>query len=476
MQDIKSGQRVGARLSRAAIGLLAAALLLPGLGSCDSPGAPGRATQPVVVDTDMASDDIMAICYLLERRDISVQAITVEGDGVAQGPAGARNALRLIRALGIRRPIPVAYGPPDPLSGFRSFPPDWRATADSMYNLKLPAWSGTQPEGSAVQLLTDTISHSSRPVEVITLGPATNLALALHASPGIASKIKMIYAMAGAVRVNGNEPIHQRAEWNVYVDAVAASRVLRSGVPMTMVPLDASDSVPITTFFRDAVQAHPRTAALRLLGTMLRDPYYTQPPVYFWDPLAAVAATDQKVVRLLATRLAIDTRQGPEMGVTATGAAGTPVRVAVSANAPAFARQFLATLDDGRTVPIQSPPLAQRLMVTFNGSSYAYHGPASSAAGQLQLRLTNSSPTPFDGFQLIIGKLAEGRSLADVQQVISQGNVTSVPAWFQVTALIPAAAGADAAWGVTLSPGRYALVCQRDHGSALYAVTELTIR
>jgi len=61
---------------------------------------------------------------------------------------------------------------------------------------------------------------------------------------------------------------------------------------MTFVPLDASDNVPITPFFRNAAQAHPRTRALRLVATMLRDPYYTQAPVYFWDPLAAVAATD----------------------------------------------------------------------------------------------------------------------------------------------------------------------------------------
>ena len=476
MRDDKSGPPVRARSIRAAISLLAVAAVLPALGSCGSAAAPQRATQPVVVDTDMASDDIMALCYVLERHDISVKAITVEGDGVAHGPAGARNVLRLMRALGIRRTIPVAYGPQYPTSGFRSFPLGWRATADGMYNPKLPAWSGPQPGSSAVRLLTDTISRSAQPVEVITLGPLTNLALALRTDPGLASKIKMVYSMAGAMRVNGNEPIHQRAEWNVYIDAAAASRVLRSGIPITMVPLDASDNVPITTFFRDAVQARPRTAALRIVGMMLRDPYYTQSAVYFWDPLAAVAATDPKVVRLLATRLIIDTSQGPDMGVTREGTAGTPVGVAVSANGPAFARQFLATLDDGRTIPIQPLPLSQRLMVIFNGTSYDYHGPSTAGAGQLQVRLTNSSPTPFDGFQLIIGKLAEGRSLADVQQVIRQGHVTIVPQWFQVAAVLPGAPGADAAWGITLSPGRYALVCERDRNSALHVLTELTVR
>jgi Inosine-uridine preferring nucleoside hydrolase len=165
--------------------------------------------------TDMASDDIMALSYLLEVPGISVQAVTVEGTGEAHGPAGARNALRLMRSLGVHRPIPVGYGPPNPVSGFRSFPPAWRKAADGMYNLNLPAWQGPQPSESAVRLLVDTISRSARPVELITLGPLTNVALALHADPGLASKIARVVSMAGALRVDGNEPFHQRAEWNV---------------------------------------------------------------------------------------------------------------------------------------------------------------------------------------------------------------------------------------------------------------------
>jgi inosine-uridine nucleoside N-ribohydrolase len=124
--------------------------------------------------------------------------------------------------------------------------------------LDLPAWPGPQPSESAVHLLTDTINGSARPVELITLGPFTDIALALRADPGIAHKIAMIYAMAGAVRVNGNEPKYANAEWNVYVDAVAADRVLRSGIPMTFVPLDASGNVPVTTFFQQTVQAPRR--------------------------------------------------------------------------------------------------------------------------------------------------------------------------------------------------------------------------
>jgi inosine-uridine nucleoside N-ribohydrolase len=466
------------RMRRLLGGLLAVALsgFLPAIAGCGGAAVTARGPAPVIVDTDMGSDDIMALAYLLKRPGLDIRAVTVEGTGLAHGPAGARNALRLIRALDIHRTIPIGYGPPQPLAGFRSFPLGWRTTADNMYGLGLPAWAGPAPAMSAVRLLADTIKNSPRPVDVITLGPFTNLAFALRADPAIGRRIAMVYSMAGAVRVDGNEPFHRRAEWNVYVDATAARRVLRSGVPMTFIPLDASDNVPITSFFRDAVQAHPRTAALRLIAAMLRDPYYLQGPTYFWDPLAAVAATDHWIARLRAERLVIGNSQGPDLGVTRVGSAGTSVRVAVSADAAAFQRRFLATLNDGRPVPVPAVPASHRLAVTFDGNTYRYQGPRTAAAGQLGVQLADRSPVPFDGFALVVGRLASGWSLADVRAVIRRGTATKVPAWFTVTAILPAAPATQPAWGVSLRPGRYALVCTRARDSALYALGEITIR
>ena len=87
---------------RLASGVLAGVLV--GAAACGGPVVPAAQVapasgMPVIVDTDMASDDIMALAYLLEDPAVSVRAITVEGTGVAHGLPGARNALRLIWAL-----------------------------------------------------------------------------------------------------------------------------------------------------------------------------------------------------------------------------------------------------------------------------------------------------------------------------------------------------------------------------------------
>lgn len=143
-----------------ALAVALASMLSPGLAACGARPQHALATTPIIVDTDMSSDDIMALTYLLERHDVSVRAITVEGTGVADGRPGAQNALRLIRALGIRRDIPVAFGRVRPLDGTATFPRSWRATADRMYGLNFPQWTGTAPRETAVGVLTDTVSRS----------------------------------------------------------------------------------------------------------------------------------------------------------------------------------------------------------------------------------------------------------------------------------------------------------------------------
>ena len=63
-------------------------------------GAAGRGPAPVVVDTDMSTDDVLALLYLLGRRDVDVRAVAVSGTGIADCPAGARNARALLASAG----------------------------------------------------------------------------------------------------------------------------------------------------------------------------------------------------------------------------------------------------------------------------------------------------------------------------------------------------------------------------------------
>src|SRR5512144_2201583 len=136
MTNRMSWQGVGQWPARPLIGLVLA------LAACSTPAAPrptatpfSGTPRPVIVDTDMAPDDWMAILYLLQRQDISVQAITVAGTGEAHCGPGVRNALGLA-ALAGQPNIPVACGRETPLQGSHAFPDDWRAGADAVLGLR----------------------------------------------------------------------------------------------------------------------------------------------------------------------------------------------------------------------------------------------------------------------------------------------------------------------------------------------------
>ncbi len=98
-----------------------AALPSPSASAKPTAEAPVAGPIPVIIDTDMGADDIMAILYLLQRPDARVQAITVSGTGLTHCTPGTRNALALLARVGAHD-IPVACGRERPLQGNAQFP------------------------------------------------------------------------------------------------------------------------------------------------------------------------------------------------------------------------------------------------------------------------------------------------------------------------------------------------------------------
>src|SRR5438477_6731874 len=92
---------------------------------------------PVIIDTDVGSDDLIAIAFLLARPDIRVEAITV-ANGLAHVDRGAANLIRLLTLAG-ELDIPVYAGRPSPMSGDRVFPEEWRSTSDNLPGVPLPS-------------------------------------------------------------------------------------------------------------------------------------------------------------------------------------------------------------------------------------------------------------------------------------------------------------------------------------------------
>ena len=310
-----------------------------------------QAQHPIVIDTDAGSDDLMAIAYLLSHPGIRIEAIMVV-NGLAHPDAGAKNIVRLLDLAG-RKDIPVFAGRSTPLQGKAEFPAEWRKTSDDLPGVTLPASSRQPVSKPAADYLIERLRDQASPVRILALGPLTNLAEALKRDPSLAGAIEELVIMGGALRVPGNlgdggvfNTNNTTAEWNIFVDPLAARIVFRSGVPIRLIPLDATNKVPVDAAFLAKFQSGARSPVARFVAQVLQtDRVFIQAGFFYaWDPLAAVALLHPAVVKT--TSLHIDIRRdAPEDGRTVLSAGRPNARVALDADGASWRKLFLEALD-----------------------------------------------------------------------------------------------------------------------------------
>jgi pyrimidine-specific ribonucleoside hydrolase len=309
--------------------------------------------RPVIIDTDMAADDWLAILYTLQRPDLAVVAITVTGAGEAHCGPGVRNALSLT-ALAGQPAIPVACGREAPLRGNHTFPSAWRENVDALLGLRLPESALAPAAQTAPELMASLAQASPEPMTLLTLGPLTNVAEALQADPAVSGHLAMIYIMGGAVDVSGNVAgsgagldDNTGAEWNIYVDPYAANVVLQSGTPVTFVPLDATNHAPVTSSFYQKLAGQRTTPEAQFAYDVLTQEkdFLESGGLYFWDPLAAAVLSDESLASFESRRLAVVEAEGDDSGRLIAADEGAAVRFAASADGARFESLFLETLN-----------------------------------------------------------------------------------------------------------------------------------
>lgn len=341
-------------VAAAALGfaVLAAGLLLP-LRSEKLAFAPlpaSSAPRPVIIDTDMAPDDWMAILFILQRPEIEVKAITVTGTGEVHCEPGVQNALGLA-ALSGNPNIPVACGRETPIQGQNVFPEDWRKVADEMAGLSLPVVEPPASHLDAVTLIAQVLEQSPQKVTLLALGPLTNLADGLQQDPGFLANAEMVYVMGGAINVMGNVGFsgidNQVAEWNIYIDPTAAQIVFESGAPLTLVPLDATNQVPMDLKFYRLLRDNRHTPEAEFVYQALQNRVsdVAGGMMWFWDPLAAGLLADESLGYIKEGRVKIYPAPGPGSGLMRLNDGGAPMRYAVSADRKRFELEFLRTLN-----------------------------------------------------------------------------------------------------------------------------------
>jgi purine nucleosidase len=187
----------------------------------------------VLIDTDTASDDAVALIMALRSPLVSVAAITVVAGNVRVEQA-TRNALYTAELCGSE--VSIYTGAAKPLARELEIA-DWFHGADGLGDHGYVPTRRTAEREHAADAIIECVLRNPG-IEVITLGPLTNLATALMRNPGIAANISRCVVMGGAACTEGN--VTPAAEFNIWVDPEAARIVFLSGMPIEMIGWELS--------------------------------------------------------------------------------------------------------------------------------------------------------------------------------------------------------------------------------------------
>jgi len=212
--------------------------------------------RPIVIDTDVGSDDAVALIMALRSSRVEVKAITGVAGNVPV-PQATLNALFTVELCGAD--VPVFRGAEKPL--LRDLQTaEWFHGQDGLSDLGYAPTARVAALADAADALIS-IARDTPDIELITLGPLTNIATALTRWPPLSESISRCVVMGGAPCCEGN--VTPAAEWNIWVDPEAARIVFASGMPIEMIGWHLSRF--------DAVLNEREIGEVLALGTTLSD-------------------------------------------------------------------------------------------------------------------------------------------------------------------------------------------------------------
>lgn len=210
----------------------------------------------LLIDTDTASDDAVALLMALRHPEITVAAITVVAGNVGL-EQGVQNALYTVELCGAD--VPVYAGARSPM--LRSLQTAQNVHGqDGMGDAGYPLSGRVPAAGRGAQVIAQTILDAPGEITLVTLGPLTNVAVAVLLAPEITDAVNRVVVMGGT-GVHGPGNVSAMAEYNLWADPEAAAVVTRAGFPIEFVGWDIS----IASALVDA----ERHSELKALDTVL---------------------------------------------------------------------------------------------------------------------------------------------------------------------------------------------------------------
>jgi inosine-uridine nucleoside N-ribohydrolase len=198
-------------------------------------------TRPVIFDSDPGHDDALAHLLALESPELRVLGIsTVAGN--APVDRVTENALRFLTLIG-HPTVPVVMGADRNSSG-KLHTAEYVHGTSGLDGAVLPEAIRGPMDLDVSDFQVRLISESTEPVTLVATGPLTNVARLLDRHPQVSQQIEQIVLMGGSVTEGNKTP---SAEFNIWADPEAAAAVFGSPVPVTMIGLNVTHQVQVTS-------------------------------------------------------------------------------------------------------------------------------------------------------------------------------------------------------------------------------------
>jgi inosine-uridine nucleoside N-ribohydrolase len=252
--------------------------------------------QKAILDTDIGDDidDAYALTLALHSPEFEILGVTTAwGDTALR----ARLAARLLMTDGANK-IPVLPGVP----------------THSKSNFSQRAWAAAGPapaRGSAVDFLLAQARRYPHQITLIAIGPLTNVAAAIDRDPSGFRLFSRVVLMGGSIHCGyGNPraipPPAPQPEYNIAMDPAAARKLLASGVPIFMMPLDSTQwKLDDSKLAQVAARSTPATDALLVLTTEWQLATHQHVPTLF-DAMAVTYALRPDICPTTPLRLQVE--------------------------------------------------------------------------------------------------------------------------------------------------------------------------
>jgi len=306
-------------------------------------------TKKIIIDCDVGVDDALALILAFHSPELEAKAVTGVNGNVPldQVFENIQKVLSLIRPK--NRPF-IAKGASQPLKGQTIYAHSVHGR-DGLGGAKILLREGEEwwetYSGCADELITKMARQYPNELTLIATGPLTNLALGFQKDREGMEKLKEVVIMGGAVRTKGNITPH--AEFNIFSDPLAAKVVFESGLPTTLIPLDVTHQVFLTSHWMEewVKPIHNAFSQFVIEATGYDTEahrFRNRETIFLHDPLAVGVVIDPDLVKKERLSIDVETQEGEYYGRITEVKDSPKIDVCLGVDAKKFLELFVSRL------------------------------------------------------------------------------------------------------------------------------------